>query len=101
MKPLILYDRDFWKLQSRDIHSQTKPLILCNHDFWKLRSRDIHSQTKPLILCNRGLGKLQSYDRCYRMKLLSSIIHSFGSCALVVAGVKWCILGSKHIELTG
>ena len=28
---------DFWKLQSRDIHSQTKPLILYNHDFWKHR----------------------------------------------------------------
>ena len=28
---------DFWKLQSRDIHSQTEPLILYNHDFWKHR----------------------------------------------------------------
>ena len=100
-KPLILYNHDFWKLLSRDIHSQMKPLILCNHDFWKLQSRDIRSQTKPLILCNHAFWKLQSYDRCYRMNLLSSIIHSFGSCALVVASVKWCILGGKHIELTG
>ena len=45
---------DFWKLLSRDIHSQRKPLILYNHDFWKLLSRDIHSQMKPLILYNRG-----------------------------------------------
>ena len=71
------------------------------HDFWKLLSRDIHSQTKPLILYNRGLWKLQSCDRCYRMNLLPSIIHSFGSCALVRASVKWCILGGKHIEFTG
>ena len=92
---------DFWKLLSRDIHSQMKPLILYDRDFWKLQSRDIHSQMKPLILYNRGLGKLQSYDRCYRMNLLPSIIHSFGSCALVRASVKWCILGGKHIEFTG
>ena len=101
MKPLILYNHDFWKLLSRDIHSQMKPLILYDRDFWKLQSRDIHSQMKPLILYNRGLGKLQSYDRCYRMNLLPSIIHSFGSCALVRASVKWCILGGKHIEFTG
>ena len=53
IKPLILYNHDFWKLRSRDIHSQIKPLILYNHDFWKLQSRDIHSQRKPLILYNR------------------------------------------------
>ena len=49
---------DFWKLQSRDIHSQMKPLILYNHDFWKLRSRDIHSQMKPLIFYNHDFWKL-------------------------------------------
>ena len=49
---------DFWKLLSRDIHSQMKLLILCNHDFWKLRSRDIHSQTKSLILYNHDFWKL-------------------------------------------
>ena len=57
MKPLILYNHDFWKLQSRDIHSQTKPLILYNHDFWKLQSRDIYSQMKPLILYNHDFWK--------------------------------------------
>ena len=56
-KPLILYNHDFWKLQSRDIHSQRKPLILYNHDFWKLQSRDIHSQMKPLILYNHDFWK--------------------------------------------
>ena len=58
MKLLILYNHDFWKLQSCDIHNQTKPLILYNHDFWKLLSRDIHSQMKPLILYNHDFWKL-------------------------------------------
>ena len=57
-RPLILYNHDFWKLQSRDIHSQTKPFILYNHDFWKLQPRDIYSQTKPLILYNHDFWKL-------------------------------------------
>lgn len=92
---------DFWKLQSRDIHSQMKPLILYNRGLWELLSHDIYSQMKPLIIYNRGLWKLQSCDRCYRMNLLPSIIHSFGNCALVRASVKWCILGGKHIEFTG
>ena len=72
IKPLILYNHDFWKLQSRDIHSQTKPLILYNRGLWELQSCDIYSQTEPLILYNRGLWKLQSRDRCYRMNLLLS-----------------------------
>ena len=49
---------DFWKLQSRDIHSQMKLLILYNRGLWELLSRDIYSQMKLLILYNRGLGKL-------------------------------------------
>ena len=48
---------DFWKLQSRDIHSQMKPLILYNRDFWKLQSCDIYSQTKPFILYNHDFWK--------------------------------------------
>ena len=48
---------DFWKLQSRDIHSQMKPLILYNRGLWELQSRDIHSQMKPLILYNHDFWK--------------------------------------------
>ena len=43
---------DFWKLLSRDIHSQMKLLILYNRGLWELLSHDIHSQMKPLILYN-------------------------------------------------
>ena len=68
---------DFWKLLSRDIHSQMKLLILYNHDFWKLQSRDIHSQTKPLILYNRGLWELQSCDIHSQMKPLILYNHDF------------------------
>lgn len=48
---------DFWKLQSCDIHSQTKPLILYNRGLWELLSHDIYSQTKPLILYNHDFWK--------------------------------------------
>ena len=48
---------DFWKLLSRDIHSQMKLLILYIRGLWELLSRDIHSQTKPLILYNHDFWK--------------------------------------------
>ena len=68
---------DFWKPQSRDIHSQTKPLILCNHDFWELLSRDIHSQMKPLIFYNHDFRKLLSRDIHSQMKPLILYNHDF------------------------
>ena len=70
MRYFTLKIHDFWKLRSRDIHSQTNSLILYNHGFWKLQSRGIYSQMKPLILYNRGPWKLQSSDIHSQMKLL-------------------------------
>ena len=79
---------DFWKLQSRDIHSQRKPLILYNHDFWKLRSCDIHSQMKPLILYNHDFWKLQSCDIHSQMKPLILYNHDFWKHRLVIDAIE-------------
>ena len=35
---------DFWELLFHDIYSQKKPLILYNRGLWELQSRDIHSK---------------------------------------------------------
>ena len=79
---------DFWKLQSRDIHSQRKPLILYNHDFWKLQSRDIHSQTRPLILSIMIFESYSLVIYTVRGNLLFFTIMIFGSYRLVIDAIE-------------